>query len=78
MVRAGSEVAVGTSDFAGIMRLLETKGSLKAQSGGGQAANTVFSLNQLGFRTGYVGKVGADEHGGFLLKNWRHRYPRRC
>jgi ribokinase len=66
-VKAGSEVSVGTRDFDAIVRLLDAKGTLQARSGGGQAANTLFSLDRLLFRTGYVGKVGSDEYGDFLL-----------
>lgn len=37
------------------------------RSGGGQAGNTIFALSQMGFKTGFIGKVGEDEEGGFLI-----------
>jgi sugar/nucleoside kinase (ribokinase family) len=38
------------------------------RSGGGSAANTVLALARMGFKTGCVGRVGADEEGSFILK----------
>jgi ribokinase len=37
------------------------------RSGGGQAANTVHALARLGYRAAMIGRVGADDDGGFLL-----------
>ena len=37
------------------------------RAGGGQAANTVHALARLGYGAAMVGRVGADEDGGFLL-----------
>ena len=37
------------------------------RAGGGQAANTVYALARLGYGAAMVGRVGADEDGGFLL-----------
>lgn len=39
------------------------------KSGGGQAANTIVALSNMGFKTGSIGKVGVDEEGDFLLKS---------
>lgn len=39
------------------------------RSGGGQAANTIFALSQMGFKTGFIGKVGEDEEGEFLINS---------
>jgi ribokinase len=36
---------------------------------GGSAANTVVGLARLGHKVGYVGRVGRDHEGKFLLKN---------
>jgi ribokinase len=38
-----------------------------ARSGGGQAANTAAALARMGFRCGFLGKVGDDEMGDFLV-----------
>lgn len=43
------------------------KGKLRAVCGGGSAANTVFALSRMGFKTGFVGKVGEDEAGDLVL-----------
>ncbi len=37
-------------------------------SGGGSAANTIVALSRMGFKTGYIGKVGTDVEGNFLLR----------
>ena len=37
------------------------------RAGGGQAANTVHALARLGYGAAMVGRVGADDDGGFLL-----------
>ena len=37
------------------------------RAGGGQAANTVHALARLGYGATMIGRVGADEDGGFLL-----------
>ncbi len=39
-------------------------------SPGGSAANTVVALVKLGLKTGYIGKVGHDEDGVFLLRSF--------
>jgi ribokinase len=63
-----SEISAKEEKFQDILSLLKKKGELKAQSGGGQAANTIVSLSRLGFKTGYMGKVGTDEEGEYLLE----------
>ena len=40
-------------------------------SPGGSAANTVVGLSRLGLKTAYIGKVGNDEEGLFLLNDLR-------
>ena len=37
------------------------------ESGGGSAANTIVGLARLGLRTGFIGQVGTDREGKFLL-----------
>jgi sugar/nucleoside kinase (ribokinase family) len=41
------------------------------RSGGGQAANTVHAMARLGYRAAMVGRMGADEDGGYLLDELR-------
>ena len=43
-----------------------TIGLSNALSSGGSAANTIRGLANLGVPTGFIGKVGNDEHGGFF------------
>lgn len=50
-----------------LLDLLKKEGELIARSGGGSAANTIYALAKMGFNTGYVGKVGSDDEGGFLI-----------
>ncbi len=44
------------------------------RSGGGSAANTVYALSEMGFSTGYIGRVGRD---GKFLKDLMGRVDRR-
>ncbi len=39
---------------------------------GGSAANSITALSKLGLKTGYIGKIGSDEDGGFLLKSFEN------
>lgn len=41
----------------------------RIEAAGGSAANTVVGLARLGHKVGYVGKVGSDFEGKFLLKS---------
>lgn len=50
-----------------LLNMLEKEGELMARGGGGSAANTVYALAKMGFSTGYVGRVGSDAEGEFLL-----------
>lgn len=45
------------------------KEKLLSRSGGGSAANVTVALSRMGFKTGYLGKVGRDEEGDFLLSS---------
>lgn len=40
------------------------------KSGGGSAANTIYALGRMGFSCGYLGKIGRDEEGIFLLNQF--------
>jgi len=50
-----------------LLALLQKEGELMARSGGGSAANTIYALAKMGFSTGYVGRVGSDAEGEFLV-----------
>ncbi len=50
-----------------LLGLLGKEGELIARSGGGSAANTIYALANMGFGAGYVGRVGSDAEGEFLL-----------
>lgn len=65
-----SETAISKERFNTLKRILAEKAELKLKSGGGSAANTVYALAKMGFKTGYIGKVGKDEEGKFLLENF--------
>ena len=66
-IEAGRERMVKDEEFKRFLKLLKEKGKLKSKSGGGSAANTIYALAKMGFSTGYVGKVGRDEEGRFLV-----------
>ena len=56
------------TSFGELAGFLENEGDLVAQSGGGSAANTIYALAKMGFRTGFVGRLGSDAEGDFLLR----------
>ena len=67
-VESGGEYFVDAEEkFSSLQAILKKVGKLKAQSGGGQSANTVVALARMGFKTGFIGKVGCDAYGDFLL-----------
>ena len=68
-LEAGRERIGSYEEFKGLLELLKNKGKLRAKSGGGSAANTIYALAKMGFSCGYLGKVGKDEEGNFLLED---------
>lgn len=66
-LRPGREILRGEEDFARVKKDLDTIAKAE-KSGGGSAANTIFALSMMGFSTGYVGKVGIDPEGDFLIE----------
>ncbi len=54
-----------------LTRFLDHCGVLRARSGGGSSANTIYALSRLGHRTAFTGVVGADEAGTFILDSMR-------
>jgi len=67
-VEKGTERRISSQEFNRIDRFLKKKGKLMVKSGGGSAANTIYALARMGFSCGFVGKVGEDEEGDFLLE----------
>jgi ribokinase len=67
----GKELFGSDQEFHCLLDLLNRFGTLKSKSGGGSAANTVVALARMGFRARFIGKVGEDEEGDFLLENLR-------
>lgn len=66
-LRSGKEKE-GSSlgSLSSLLSLLENE-TLLTKSGGGSAANVIVALSRMGFSTGYLGKIGQDEEGDFLL-----------
>lgn len=68
-IEPGQECFREESKLNTIFELLENEGIFKYKSGGGSAANTAVVLSRLGIRTGFIGKVGEDKEGDFLLES---------
>jgi sugar/nucleoside kinase (ribokinase family) len=68
-LEAGREIQANDDDFQGLLGLLHRHGRFKGKSGGGSAANTIFALARMGFSTAFIGKVGGDAEGDFLVRS---------
>ncbi len=67
----GREIS-GDHEMAGeLIDFLDGHGILMAKSGGGSSANTISALSRLGHKTGFIGVVGVDEAGSFILNSMR-------
>lgn len=61
---------VGTAEqYKAVLEEVSREGHLLLRSGGGSAANAVYSMSRMGFSTGFIGTVGNDEEGDFLIKS---------
>ena len=61
---------VGTAEqFRTVLETVKKEGHLLQKSGGGSAANAVNALSRMGFSTGFIGTVGNDEDGDFLIRS---------
>ena len=67
----GEEGFGSDEEFESLLGQLNRFGTLKSKSGGGSAANTMVALARMGFPTKFIGKVGEDREGVFLLENLR-------
>ena len=56
------------AEIGAVQEAIRENTRLISRTGGGSAANTVYSLAKMGFSSGVVGKVGQDEDGDFILK----------
>ena len=56
------------AEIQAVQEAIRVNTRLISRTGGGSAANTIFSLAKMGFPGGMVGKVGQDEDGDFILK----------
>ena len=65
----GGEVMGGGANRGQILTSAQEHGTFTGKSGGGQAANTAVALARMGFRCGYLGKVGDDPMGDLLLES---------
>ncbi|UNC91509.1 carbohydrate kinase family protein [Candidatus Contubernalis alkaliaceticus] len=65
----GCEYVEGPSEAAVLLKLLSNQGILKGRYGGGSAANTTVALSRLGVSCGFIGRVGEDPEGDFLLES---------
>ncbi len=67
-LQGGREICCDQRAFDVLLERLRALGRPVAKSPGGSAANTIFALSRLGFKVGFVGKVGRDPEGEFVLK----------
>ena len=68
-LRPGGEKIGAESEREQMLKTAQEHATFAGRSGGGQAANTVVALARMGFRCGFLGKVGDDEMGDFLLES---------
>ncbi len=64
----GGEVFASAEEFEAIQGWINRVGRFVWQSGGGQAANTSYALALMGFKVGFMGVVGEDKFGDFILE----------
>ena len=67
----GEELFGSDGEFDALLEQLRRVAVLKSRSGGGSAANSLVALGRMGFPTAFIGKVGQDAEGDFLLGELR-------
>ncbi|RQD75286.1 MAG: carbohydrate kinase family protein [Candidatus Syntrophonatronum acetioxidans] len=67
--KPGYEYYEGREEGDCLLQLLQEKAFLEGMAGGGSAANTVVALSRFGLPCAYIGKVGRDEEGVFVLES---------
>ena len=65
----GKELFGSEDELQSLLNPLNRLGMLKSKSGGGSAANTITALARMGLSAKFIGKVGEDVEGDFLLDN---------
>jgi ribokinase len=70
-LKPGEELFGTEEEFQSLLERLNQVGALKTKSGGGSAANTTVALARMGFQSTFIGKVGEDKEGDFLLQQMR-------
>ncbi|HOB37805.1 MAG TPA: PfkB family carbohydrate kinase [Methanomassiliicoccaceae archaeon] len=65
----GSKTYGTEETFRTLIKEVERHGQLAGRSGGGSAANTIYALSRLGYRTAFLGVAGKDEEGDFILSS---------
>ncbi len=68
-LRPGGEIIGSKSEREQILSSVREHATCTGRSGGGQAANTSAALTRMEFQCGFMGKVGDDEMGDFLLNS---------
>ncbi len=66
--RPGCEYVKDPFKAAELLDVIKEQGILRARHGGGSAANVVVALSRLGFPCVFLGRVGEDAEGDFLLE----------
>lgn len=66
----GGEGTATPAKFDAVLKQAQKEGELVGRSAGGSAANTCYALDRMGFEVGFIGRVGADPDGDFLLKEF--------
>lgn len=66
-IQPGYEYFKDAKESDRILGILQNEGTLRHKEGGGSAANTAVALSRLGIKTGFIGKLGNDREGDFLL-----------
>ncbi|MCK4419047.1 carbohydrate kinase family protein, partial [Candidatus Aerophobetes bacterium] len=67
-LETGRERVGSYHEFENLLNSLKNKAKLRIKNGGGSAANTIYALAKMGFSCGYLGKVGKEGEGDFLLE----------
>ncbi|MBW1972160.1 MAG: carbohydrate kinase family protein [Deltaproteobacteria bacterium] len=65
--KPGGEIFEPSFKFEKILNFAKIKGKFLRKSGGGSAANTIYCLAKMGFKTSLIGNVGSDNYGKEIL-----------
>ncbi len=65
----GRECVLDHTSAKRLLSFLKAEGTLLGKSGGGSAANTICALSQMGHKCFFIGSVGRDEEGEFLIES---------